>query len=832
MVSPGTVLKEKYQSFKTLLEYDKSAHEFMAALEDMYYTEKKRDFHAVAATYEKLTTAVSGMVGELLKMCPAHYWELQSYYKKFDSYNRFMLTEPEADTSPPYVIHFSKASLLNENLAGKKAFVLSSIQRKLHLPVPDGFVITTRAFHYFIKANTLQGRIDGYLAALDIRDPDALENTARNIKRLISDAVVPEDLARTVLKAADDLGHTADPITTLALRSSAVKEDGIASFAGQYESQLNVRPGDIIETYKQIIASKYCAKALFYRINYGITDAETPMAVLVLEMIDSKNAGVIYTADTGHLQPDSLKIHAVSGPGEQLVSGGMVPETIIVSKNRLAGIRRVKEGEGETASSLDKTAALTLAKWGILLENHFKSPQDIEWCQDRSGSLFILQSRPLNHTDPAKPFHDKKQPVTIQNARLCSASETISPGAATGPVFILDHPSRINKIPDGAVVVTQRAAPRMVTAVHRMAAMVIEKGSRASHFASIAREFSLPAIVNTGPGINRLAQGETITVDADHRIVYKGIVESLIREKKTPESPLFRNSTFMRKLRYVINFSVKLKFTDPESDIFVPHACRSLHDIIRFTHETAMKEMFLTGSRKGTRKKGAKKLLSGIPMLFYVLDVGGGLKNTREDAQALRPENIASIPMNAVLKGLSNPGICWSETTHFDWQEYDRIVMNGGIISADSPWFGSYAILSGEYLNVNFRFGYHFVILDTLCSPDPESNYILFRFSGGGGSPEGRMRRAGFIKEILTRLGFDAAVRSDLIDAKLNHASPERMHYTLDMVGRLLGATKLMDMYITKNPEPYALVNAFMNGRYDFRPVADPESKEIPYDGL
>jgi len=149
--------------------------------------------------------------------------------------------------------------------------------------------------------------------------------------------------------------------------------------------------------------------------------------------------------------------------------------------------------------------------------------------------------------------------------------------------------------------------------------------------------------------------------------------------------------------------------------------------------------MFSIGDRKGSRKKGAKKLISNIPMLFYVLDVGQGIKadkkkndqkkNNRVNEKTLRPEDIASIPMKAILKGLSHPEICWSETTHFDWEEYDRIVMAGGIISADSPQFGSYAVLSKEYLNVNFRFGYHFVIIDTICSSSKEDNYILFRFS-------------------------------------------------------------------------------------------------------
>ena len=473
--------------------------------------------------------------------------------------------------------------------------------------------------------------------------------------------------------------------------------------------------------------------------------------------------------------------------------------------------------------SLDEPSVLTLARWGISLEAHFNQPQDVEWCQNKFGKLFILQSRPLSLHPGAIQNNEKQVRITenkIINTIICSGGEMVSPGTGSGPVYRLEHLSQINHIPDGSVVVVRHALPQFVIAINKMTAIIIGTGSRASHFSSIAREYGVPAIVNVGNGFDDLVQGSHVTVDADRCIVYEGTVKFLL-ERTASKEDLFRDGSFMVKLQYVINFCAKLKLTDPESRSFVPEACRSLHDIIRFTHETAMKEMFLIGNRKGGRKKGAKKLISDIPMLFYVLDVGQGIKAEQMNEKILRPADIACIPMKAVLKGLSNPGICWSETTHFDWEEYDRIVMAGGIISADSSMFGSYAVLSKEYLNVNFRFGYHFVILDTFCSSSKEDNYILFRFSGGGGSPAGRFLRANFIKGILTRLGFMVEIKSDLIDAEFKHGSLKTMKETLDMTGRLLGATKLMDMYLKENTELEFFIDDFMNGRYDFRSAVD-----------
>ncbi len=856
MFSPGTVLREKYEAFKDLLEYDKKAHDSMAELEDIFYNQRKYDFQAIIKNYDRFAASVSGMVEELLKMCPSNYWSLQDYFKKFDFYIKFMLAPPKLEFSPPFTIDFDQISTFEETLAGKKAFCLSHLNRELNLPTPDGFVITTNAFHYFLEVNNLHDPINEKLSTLDINSVLSCEQTSSEIQALILNADVPDQIVMAMSSAMKNFEAHGKTNCSFALRSSAEKEDGAISFAGQYKTLLNVKKKDILHGYKQVIASKYSPKALFYRISHGVLDYETPMAVLVIEMIDSKTSGVIYTQDFENRLSDNLSIHSIWGQGELLVDGEAACDIITISKkepDKIADIKiaaktkqmvlsqnsELKESQtpitqtqGTKTRIIDtkqnqvnklsciSSDALTLAGWAINIENHFNQPQDIEWCQNKSGKLFILQSRPLN-IDPDKFQTAVKQNKAprIENKIICSNAQSICHGVAFGPVYRLEQLSQISQIPEGSVLVVKHALPQLVTAINKVVAIIISEGSYASHFASIAREFEIPTIVNVKNGFSDLAQGNCVTVDAKTGIVYKEVVAPLIEQAKPKKEDLFKKSSFMVKLQYVMNFAAKLKLTNPESDSFKPEACRSLHDIIRFTHETAVREMFSISHRKGGRKKGAKKLISDIPMLFYILDVGSGVKNSKN--KILKPEDIASVPMKAVLKGLSYPGICWSETSHFDWEEYDRIVMAGGIISADSSMFGSYAVLSKEYLNVNFRFGYHFVILDTICSPLKEDNYILFRFSGGGGTSEGRSMRADFIKRILTRLGFMVQVKSDLIDAQLKHGSLKTMEKTLDMTGRLLGATKLMDMYLKKGLDIQFLSDEFINGRYDFRMTED-----------
>ncbi len=838
--SPGTVLREKYEAFKSLLAHDKCAHEVMAEIEEIYYNQIRVDLQVIVKKYDRLAESVSGIVEDLSKMCPSRYLNLKDYFKKFDFYIRFMLAPPEVNFFPPFTVHLEEIPSDGRLLVGGKALHLSVIKTDLGLPTPSGFVITTNAFFYLVEYNDLRKLIDEKLADLDIHSIPSLDHTSDDLVALIMNCRIPPDIENAVLNAFKTYQWTKNRDIRIAMRSSAVCEDEQSSFAGQYLTVLNVKEQDIMDAYKKIIASKYSPEALYYRINYGLSDIETPMAVLVLEMVDATSSGVIYTRDIDDPTSNYLTIHSVWGLGESLVRGEVSPDIITVSKEENPTIVMEKTGgkhkqmilaqDGSTEvvsihdnkrqiCSIGRDSVLTLTSWGTSLESFYKEPQDIEWCKNHSGRLFILQSRPLK----IKKVHTPLEECTfdhIKNAVLVSGGETASSGVGAGRVFKIDRKSDLENLPKGAVLVAKNASPYYVTVMDKLTAVVTDTGSAAGHFVSVAREFGVPTLVNTEVATASLFSGREVTVHADRKIVYNGIVSSLI-ESPCSKRDLFSNSPFMRKLRYVISFVSPLKLVDPASNSFTPEQCRSLHDIIRFSHEKAIQEMFFMGDRKGGRKKGAKKLISKIPMLFYVLDVGGGVDHKRTSEKEVSMDAIISAPMKAVFSGLSHPDIHWSEFTHFDWEEYDKIVMSGGIISADSARFGSYAVLSSDYLNLNLRFGYHFVILDTICGDKADENHILFRFSGGGGDSYGKSLRAGFIGGVLERLGFMVDIKGDLVDAQFKVGNQEAILEKLDMVGRLLGATRLMDMYLKDASKTRSFVDNFMNGRYHFSSIED-----------
>ncbi|MGD8883400.1 MAG: PEP/pyruvate-binding domain-containing protein, partial [Desulfobacterales bacterium] len=709
--APGTALRGKYEAFKSLLSHDKRAHELMAELEDIYHGSIKVDFNVIAAKYGEFSNCIFNIVEDLTKISPYRYANLREYFKKFDAYIQFMLVPPKSDCSAPYAVSFGDISSDHPSQVGGKALNLAIINKDLDLPTPDGFVITTNAFYFFIEFNRFQKLIDEKLSQLDITSSASLDTISNELRQAIIDAPIPADLEESIFHQFEALQRTNRKHVRLAMRSSAVGEDTQFSFAGQYTTVLNVGEDDILDAYKTVIASKYSAEAIYYRINYGLSDFETPMAVLALEMINAKTSGIIYTEDIEDPTSDHLKIHSTWGLGEVLVNGEVSPDIITVSKDdrpqivdKQIGLKRKQmvyksdhitetiaiDDSKKNRPSLDDEMMFHLAKWGLKIASHFQEPQDIEWCADQDANLFLLQARPLRMGEAHATAVLECNFEEIENTLLISGGECASSGIGAGKVFKIQPESDLENLEDGTVLVARNAAPHYVKVMNKLSAVVTDTGSAAGHFASVAREFGVPTLVNTAVATAKLAAGSEITVYPDDKVVYEGIVHTML-ESTCARRDLMVDSPFMRKLKYIMSFISPLKLFDPQADSFTPEGVRSMHDIMRFCHEKAVQEMFQISKRRIRKIGSAKKLHSEIPMLLQVLDVGGGLKKDLADEKTVTFDDILSVPMKAVIDGLSHPGIRWGHFTHFDWAEHDKIVMSGGIISPEATMFASHA---------------------------------------------------------------------------------------------------------------------------------------------
>jgi len=762
----------------------------MAELESYYYQGIKVDFCKISQTYHSFAKNVEAMVICLEEMAPAAYHDLHAYFRKCNFYAGFFLEPPAVNISPPYVLEFKDSTISNE-LAGSKTSKLIELGTSLDLAIPDGFVISTNCFSYLLEYNDLQPKINKLLTRINLTELTKLEMISTELQDLIEQMEIPADIASLVEKAGSDLQKKSKN-DKFAVRSSAIAEDGDCSFAGQYSSCLNVELDEVLASYKKVLASKYSTEALVYRISRGLFDTEAAMAVMVLPMLNVSSAGVMYTTDISGINTDKLFIHAAEGLGEKVVSGIVIPDIFPMDRNTYA-VTQFTPGNSQRKEPILSEAHLTeLAKSGIQIENHFTGPQDIEWALDKNGSLVFLQCRPLaihqKHDEESCCFTpDKKR-------ELLSAGECASFGIASG---IAAGPEAISKLPknnQNHILFIKETRPTYVKLLPQVKGVVAASGSAAGHFATVCREFGIPLLLGTDEEIKKIPEGSMITLHADETRVYAGELP-YIKQRK-PIYQCEKDLPFFRKLQSLLEFVTPLKLVDPVAENFMPQACRSFHDIIRFCHEKAVHTMFNIGDQAG-RTQGVKKSLeTDLPFDIFLVDIDHGINEQCGKQSSVTIDDISCTPFIPFWDGLNNSSITWDNKNYYDWKSYDKMAVSDAFAFQSQNDSASYAVLGKYYLNINIRFGNHFTVLDALCEPDSNSNYCSIRFAGGGGNFEGRNLRIRFLSTVLERLGFEVYVRGDLLDASFSHVSCKLLKKRLESLGLLFAITKQMDIHL------------------------------------
>ena len=804
LFAPGLVLRETYDAFRELLALDSRSHELMADLEDLYYQGKKEDFCRITARYNAFSASVGGMVEGLERMAPGSFVTLREYFRKYDFYNRLLLSPPTLHFAPPFVLPLADTAA-KQDLAGAKSATLAEIADCLRLPVPTGFVITVNSFNYLLEYNDLRGQINDQLSQIDPASPASLARTSFSLVDCMKKAEIPPDILEAIRVAQTSVFGDA---VRLAVRSSAAGEDGECSFAGQYASVLNVGKDRLVESYRLVLASKYTPEALAYRIHCGFSDEETPMAVQVVKMIDALAGGVVYSRPPTSPDAGHLLIHAVRGQGEALVGGRAVPEVLVVDRGDLSCQRK----KADLQPVLTDEQARTLAGHALKIEAHFGAPQDIEWALSETGEVCILQSRPLQtqaQSPPAEEPMSCEEIHEMPGEPLFRGGTMAAPGQACGPAYCIDGEHPVEQVPAGGLLGVGDTLPSYVQVLERVGGVLAARGSLAGHFSTVCREYGVPLLCGLGEKIRGIPHGRMMTMQAEKGVVYQGC-----HLPARPSIPLYesrKNLPFYRKLRRLLDGITPLHLIDPQAKGFVPEACRSLHDIIRFVHEQAVRTMFSLGDRLGTPGRNRKRLVADLPFEIFIVDVGGGLDTSAAQEEKFRIEQVRSAPFLALWAGFFHPSVQWQDRAHFNWGRFGDLILADGISSPDAPEFASYAVLGADYVNLIMRFGYHFSLVDVLAGEDSVTNYCQFRFSGGGADFPGRLLRLDFISTLLKREGFQIETRGDLLDARLSAMSVAEMEVRLTMLGRLLGITRLMDMTLHDHEEVQRTLQDFLD---------------------
>jgi len=816
LADPEGSAARRYRHYDDFLNHNHRALRILSELELLDKGAGLATLAAIQRRTKELLEEVRGLVTSLCGLSSDRYQEILRVFADVAKDIAPLLERQRPVTKGPLTLPFADIGQEQIHLAGAKAVNLARIANELELPAPEGFVVTTAAFDLFLRENRLLDVIDAMLAEFD---PDGTESgeACRLLQETIMKAPLPDSLAAAIDRECRDLAGRQKGGALLAVRSSAVGEDTAASFAGQYSSVLSVDPEDIASAYRTVLASKYTPRAILYRLRYGLTDAATPMAVAVVTMIQARASGVLYTVDPSRSSAGQARIDAATGLGEQVVGGSASPDVFSVDREKLKILQRsiqTKEGgvdAKEPQAAIAESTVIDLVRLGLQLEAHFGSPQDIEWAENKQGQVIFLQSRPLGIAGTVSP------PAPWQGSDLellLSGGQTASPGQVSGKAVHVS-PGLTPETAENAILVARTAAPDLAALMGRVRGVITDLGGVASHLASVAREFNVPALVDTREATAKIPNGEAITLLADEGEVYLGEVAELAH--KLPSSTADDNrGPIAVHLRQVLDRISPLNLTDPEAPEFTPSGCRTVHDLIRFAHEKAMAEMFNLSKLSGASVV-SRTMSANIPLSLSFIDLGGGLASGLTSCDEIRPEHIRSKPMAALWRGLAHPGVTWTGAVDLSGRNFMTLMAGSmGPGSAKPLQIDSYALVSADYLNLSVKFGYHYSNLDALCSEDADANTITLQFSGGAGTSSGRALRIEFLAKVLNRLGYEVEAQGDLLQAALKGLDCPAMEEVLDQTGRLLGCSRLLDLAIPNQAEVQALVDLFFAEDYDF----------------
>jgi pyruvate,water dikinase len=298
--------------------------------------------------------------------------------------------------------------------------------------VPPGYCVSLEGYSRFMNETRVRQRINDYLASFSAdpgktTDLPKYEEASARIRRMVEETPVPRDIDAQIRERYQALCEAA----CVAELSVATRSAGPASHPGQYESYLHIKGADeVVGGVRRVWSSTFNQRSLIARARQGLDVAFDPIGVAVLQMVDARAAGVMFTANPTDGDRGKIYVEANWGLGESVVGGEVTPDSFLVAKTGPQILTR-NINEKKTWFTLDsetgrpaympvpedkkKAPALRdeeleeIARVGISIEEHFGGPQDIEWAIDAHGTLpnsvMFLQTRPAKH------IAEKKSPV-------------------------------------------------------------------------------------------------------------------------------------------------------------------------------------------------------------------------------------------------------------------------------------------------------------------------------------------------------------------------------------------------------------------------------------
>ncbi|MFC1722501.1 phosphoenolpyruvate synthase, partial [Nanoarchaeota archaeon] len=484
------------------------------------------------------------------------------------------------DRSKEFILWFDQTGIDDVPLVGGKNASLGEMYRELGgkgVKVPNGFSITAEAYRFFLEKTGIQEQIKDALSDLDTHDMKNLSDRGLKVRQLFLGAEFPDELKDNIVKAYADLCKPYGEDTDVAVRSSATAEDlPTASFAGQQETFLNIRGGEmLVEACRKCFASLFTNRAISYRVDKGFDHFQVALSIGVQKMVrsDLASSGVMFSIDTETGFENVVFITGSWGLGENVVQGAVNPDEYYVFKPTLKegfkpvifkqlgqkSIKMIYCEDGSKATKNIKTSVeeqrryvlteeetLTLARWAVIIEEHYSEkighykPMDMEWAKDgETGELFIVQARPETVMSQKDKSSIEKY-VMKAKGKVLIEGHSVGEKIGAGDANVISSVKDIHNFKKGQVLVTDMTDPDWEPIMKIASAIVTNRGGRTCHAAIISRELGIPCVVGTREGTENISQGQDVTVDCSQGetgYVYEGKLQFEVEKTDIAEIP-------------------------------------------------------------------------------------------------------------------------------------------------------------------------------------------------------------------------------------------------------------------------------------------------------
>ena len=478
-----------------------------------------------------------------------------------------------------FIRFFNELSIKDVPIVGGKNASLGEMYGQLTkkgLKIPYGFATTSSAYNYFLESTGLKKKIQDIIKGLDTHNIKDLMRRGAEIRKIIIASELPKDFVKEIKTAYQKLSNNYKTKNlAVAVRSSATAEDlPDASFAGQQETYLNIRgEKELILAVKKCIASLFTDRAISYRVDKKFDHFSIALSVGVQKMIraDLGASGVMFTIDTESGFKKAMVINSIYGLGENIVQGHVTPDEFYVFKPTMAiisraigekSLRMVYNFQGakpvknvsvsltdRLKQSITDKQVLQLAKWGVLIEEHYKRPMDIEWALDgQTKELYIIQARPET-VESIKDVRVIERYKLSKKGKIIVTGQSVGNKIGTGITNRMMSVKDINSFKPGQVLVTDMTDPDWEPIMKIASAIVTDKGGRTCHAAIVSRELGIPCVVGTGVGSTKIKSGQVVTVscaEGEEGLVYEGklafkVETDNVKNFKKPKTKIMMN---------------------------------------------------------------------------------------------------------------------------------------------------------------------------------------------------------------------------------------------------------------------------------------------------